>query len=143
MDVRFNRTDLIGRIEKIASVKERIHLSNLDGIAFINKLNKSKMDTFIYLDPPYYQKGADLYMNFYSQSDHEKLSKQVHKMDNLWMVSYDNHDFILNLYPEQKKIINQLSQAASNRIGDEILIFSKDLILKDSLAKLNSASLLE
>lgn len=136
IDARFNKKDLIQRIEKIATKKPRISISNLDGVNFIKKINKKKEEVFIYLDPPYYQKGADLYMNFYSKEDHEKLSNYVHKMKKNWMVSYDNHDFILNLYAQQRKVVYQLSQAASNRVGDEVLIFSHELNFTDSLSTL-------
>ncbi|WCT12598.1 DNA adenine methylase [Mucilaginibacter jinjuensis] len=142
IDARFNKKDLIDRIKKIASFKHRIFVSNLDGLAFINMMNKKKEDLFIYLDPPYYLKGADLYMNFYSKKDHEALSKYVHKMKKRWMVSYDNHPFILNLYTEQQKVMYQLSQSASNRIGDEILIFSNQIEYKDSITTLKSPVLI-
>jgi DNA adenine methylase len=119
-------------------MKARINVTNLDGIVFINQINRKKEEIFIYLDPPYYQKGADLYMNFYSEENHKRLSKYVNKMQKKWMVSYDNHDFILNLYAEQRKVVYQLSQAASNRIGDEILIFSDELSFSDSINILKS-----
>lgn len=140
IDARFNRDDLINRIERIARFRNRINISNLDGLAFIRRMDKKSEEIFIYLDPPYLQKGADLYMNYYSKKDHENLSKNVHKMDKKWMVSYDNHDFILNLYGERRKLIYKLSQAASNRIGDEILIFSDQLDFSDSLQNLKSPS---
>lgn len=142
MDARFNKIDLVRRIQKIAEIKNNISVSNLDGLKFINKLNRKKEDIFIYLDPPYYQKGADLYMNFYKNKDHEKLSKFVHSLKQKWMVSYDNHDFILNLYAEQNKVLYKLSQSASNRVGDEILVFSEKLHFLQSINSLNSPVLL-
>lgn len=142
INARFKKQDLIDRIQKIAAFKNRITVSNLDGLLFINKMNKKTKDVFIYLDPPYYQKGADLYMNFYSKKDHQELSKYVHKMKKKWMVSYDNHDFILNLYAEKRKVMYQLSQAASNRVGDEILIFSEDVDFHSSIKVLKSPVLL-
>lgn len=138
IDARFNKIDLIKRIEKIEKFKDRIFISNLDGLAFINRMDKKKEDVFIYLDPPYFQKGADLYMNFYSKKDHKKLSSKINKTKSKWMVSYDNHEFILNLYEERRKVNYKLSQSASNRIGDEILIFSEDLIFKNSIKSLKS-----
>lgn len=136
IDARFNKPALIERIKAIAELKHRIHLSNLDGLSFINKLNKRKEEIFIYLDPPYFQKGADLYMNFYSEKDHQKLSKHVARMNKKWIVSYDNHEFILNLYAEEKKVMYQLSQCASNRVGDEILIFSEQIKYMKSIESL-------
>ncbi len=77
-------------------------------------------------------------MNFYSNKDHEKLAKYVHKMGKKWMVSYDNQDFILNLYGKKEKVMYQLSQAASNRVGDEILIFSEKISFANSVKLLKS-----
>lgn len=142
IDARFNKDDLIKRIEKIALFKKRINISNLDGLAFINKMNRKKEEVFIYLDPPYYQKGADLYMNFYKENDHKKLSKRIRNTNGKWMVSYDNQEFILNLYAEYNKLMYKLSQSASNRIGDEILIFSDNLNFKNSIKELKSPILI-
>ncbi len=138
IDARFNRKNLIERIQKLKKVRHRIFVSNIDGIQFIKKIDKLKKEIFIYLDPPYLQKGANLYMNFYTHTDHEKLSKYVHKLQKNWIVSYDNHEFILNLYAEQRKIIHKLSQSASNRIGDEIFIFSNKLNFYGSVDFLKS-----
>jgi len=142
INARFNKFDLISRIRRISELKARITLSCLDGLAFIKKMDKAKEEIFIYLDPPYYQKGADLYMNFYSKNDHLQLSKHVLKMQKRWMVSYDNHDFILNLYSKERKIVYKLSQSASNRIGDEIIIFSKEIDFTHSINILKEAELL-
>ncbi|WP_418647567.1 DNA adenine methylase [Thauera butanivorans] len=138
IDARFKKPDLIARIQRIEQFRKRISVSNLDGLAFVKKMDARAEEIFIYLDPPYFQKGADLYMNFYSKSDHEKLSKHVHKMKKKWMVSYDNHDFILNLYASEKKVRYKLSQSASNRVGDEVLIFSENIAFAGSLESLTS-----
>ncbi|WP_420640682.1 DNA adenine methylase [Candidatus Leptofilum sp.] len=141
IDARFNKLDLINRIQKIKNVKNRISVSNLDGIKFIKKLDSKKEEIFIYLDPPYYQKGAELYMNFYSKKDHEKLSKKVKELKKKWIVSYDNHDFILNLYGENRKLVYKLSQSASNRVGNELFVFSEEVDFSNSMTSLNSPAL--
>ncbi len=138
MDARFNKDDLIKRIRLIEHYKDRINISNLDGLAFVKEMDTMQGDVFIYLDPPYYQKGAELYMNFYSEHDHQRLSYYVHKMFKNWMVSYDNHEFILNLYAEKNKLSYKLSQSTSNRVGDEILIFSDAISFETSMGNLKS-----
>jgi DNA adenine methylase len=142
IDARFKKENLIAKIQQIGAFRDRISVSNLDGIDFIEKIDKKKKDIFIYLDPPYYQKGGDLYMNFYKNENHKKLSAAVHKMKKKWMVSYDNHDFILNLYLENKKILYKLSQNTSNRIGDEVIIFSEQIDFLESIIALKSAMLI-
>lgn len=139
IDARFNKTDLIKRVRRIESFKNRINVSNLDGISFIRKMNRVSENVFIYIDPPYVQKGADLYMNFYSQKDHVKLANHVDMIDQRWLVSYDNTEFIISLYKEHRKVLYRLSQAASNRIGDEIIIFSNKLSYNESIKKLKDA----
>jgi len=138
IDARFNKQDLIDRIQKIESVKNRISVLNLDGIRFIKELDKKREEIFIYLDPPYFQKGANLYMNFYSKEDHKRLSMNVHQLRKKWIVSYDNHDIILNLYAEKRKLRHKLSQSASNRVGDELFIFSEDIDFANSMDALKS-----
>ena len=39
-------------------------------------------DIFIYLDPPYFQKGSDLYMNFFKAEDHRQLRDVIKNMRN-------------------------------------------------------------
>lgn len=139
IDARFNKTDLLRRIRRIDNFKHRINVSNLDGVNFIKKLNRISEDIFIYIDPPYVQKGADLYMNFYSQKDHKKLAENIEMIEKKWLVSYDNNEFILSLYNGHKKVLYQLSQSTSNRIGDEIIIFSDKIKFEESIKKLKDA----
>lgn len=138
IDVRFNRNELIRRIEEIAYFANRVHLSNLDGIDFLDEIEFYQKDSFIYLDPPYYQKGAVLYLNAFNDSDHKSLASRVKLLHNLWMVSYDNHTFISELYGNYHKIRYKLSQCASNRVGDEMLIFDDRLKYSGSIKKLKS-----
>ena len=66
LDARFNRSNLIKRINDIAKLKNRIHLYNKDIKSFIlNYLPNFERNALIYFDPPYYKKGKQLYLNFY------------------------------------------------------------------------------
>ena len=132
IDVRFNKKNLIKRIENISALSDRIRLSNLDGIEFISILEDKNDNLFIYVDPPYYKKGSFLYMNSFNDNDHRILSEKVSHLNNRWMVSYDNQDFILGLYSKYRKILYQLSQCTSNRVGDEVLIFDDRLIFEQA-----------
>jgi DNA adenine methylase len=143
INARFNKSDLIKRIERIAKFKHRIKLSNLDGIRFIKNLDKNSQNTFIYLDPPYVHKGADLYMNFFKKKDHDNLARQVENINHKWLVSYDNNDFILKLYENQQRLRYSLSQSASNRVGSEILVFSEQLKFDNSIEKLKNVELIK
>lgn len=81
----------------------------------------------IYLDPPYYVKGRELYVNFFKDTDHIALSQAVQQRDNLnWIITYDNHSFIHNLYVNAKSLSYALSYSAGvNKHGTELLFVSK------------------
>ena len=139
INARFNKTELISRIRDIQRFSHRIHLSNFDGIDFVRQLERMKRDIFIYLDPPYYKKGSGLYMNAFCDEDHKKLADFVKTMRKKWIISYDNQKYIMQLYEKRKKVLYQLSQCASNRVGDEILIFDDRLHYSESISQLNNA----
>lgn len=131
IDARFGRDSLIQRIQRIAKYKSRIAVSGVDGLAFVRKLDR-RGRVFLYLDPPYVKKGSGLYMNYFSKYDHERLAAAVKELASPWMVSYDNSDYILSLYSNQRKLLYKLSQSASNRVGDEVLIFKDDVVFDES-----------
>ena len=57
IDARYNRTDLIRRIERIALYKEKIDLRNSDAVDLVKSLRpKLPSKTLFYFDPPYYVK---------------------------------------------------------------------------------------
>ena len=141
INARFNKDDLIKKIQNIKKLRSRISVTNFDGIRFINSLDKKKKEIFIYIDPPYLQKGADLYMNFYSKEDHKMLSKQARRLRKEWIISYDNHEFIMNLYANNRKIIHKLSQSTSNKVGEELIIFSDKIRFSSSFEKLKSPAI--
>jgi len=138
IDARFNKVELIRKIEKIARFSNRIQVSNLDGVELIESYPAKKNGTFIYLDPPYYEKGSNLYLNAFKEADHEHLSKYVSTLSTPWLLSYDNHSFITNLYKPFEKRAYKLQHSTSNKIGDEVLIFSRKTKFEDSLSHLGA-----
>lgn len=135
IDVRFNKKNLIQRIEKIGNHADRIHLTNQDAIEIINNLAllENELDqTFLYLDPPYYNKGKQLYLNNYGHDGHEKLADSVNRLPNnlKWLISYDNVDPIKDLYHNYRLAKFDLNYVLqSKKFGSELLIFSDNLNL--------------
>lgn len=136
IDARFNKVELIRRIEKISRFSARIKVTNLDGINLIEQFSLHQEKTFLYLDPPYYEKGSNLYLNAYKREDHEKLSKYVKRLSTPWLLSYDNNAFITNLYRSYEKRAYSLQHSTSNKIGEEVIVFSEKLKFKESLEHL-------
>lgn len=138
IDARYNKINLCSRISKIATMKSNIHLYNLDAVDFL-KLCDTQLPTnsFIYLDPPYFVKGQELYLNFYNEKDHQSLADYVlSSLTRPWMVSYDD-------VPEIKKIYSRayateepylLPYSASvERKGREVFFLSPGLLTERQL----------
>ena len=53
---------------------------------------------FVYFDPPYFNKGPELYTNFFTYEDHKRISQEIKKINCPWIVTYDNVDKIIELY---------------------------------------------
>ena len=131
IDCRFNKDDLIERIRHIKQHRNSIHISNLDAMNLIKKIQKKskKENTIFYFDPPYYIKGHLLYMDHYAKDDHKKVAEKIRKIKNAkWVVSYDNTPEIKKLYSGCKKKEYSLIHTANKiRHGKEVLFFSKNL----------------
>lgn len=131
IDARFNVPELIFRIESIAKLRSRIRLSRKDALALLSsKLNVWPEKTLIYLDPPYYAKGKDLYYDYYTPEDHERIAEFVTgKIDRQkWIVSYDNVKEIRKMYAGYRKIVYGLSYSArESRQGAETMFFNEGL----------------
>jgi DNA adenine methylase len=134
IDARYNKDELISRIERIVLFREKINLYNLDGAVFIKKVvPKLPRKALIYLDPPYYVKGQGLYENHYTHEDHVKIAQLVAKrLKRPWIVSYDHTPEIVNMYPDFMSIAYSLNYSAQERYrGSEVMFFSDKLIVPD------------
>ena len=131
IDCRFNKSDIINRIKKIAARKKDIRLYKKDAIRLVEKIEQESQDNNVifYFDPPYYLKGSTLYMNHYKEYDHKEVSDRIQKIKNIkWIVSYDNVKEIKELYEFcSKKEYSFKHTAYNSREGKEILFFSPGL----------------
>ena len=124
---RFYREGLAERILAIGAQKERIHITNKDARDFLVKRLPTGYDrepSFCYLDPPYYSNGNRLYMTFYSEGDHVELARYIQRQRELkWIMSYDDTEFIRDLYTESEVSVIPLKYSLQGtREAHELLI---------------------
>lgn len=133
LDARFNKSDLISRIERIALYRSRIRLYNRDAADLIaNVLPTLPKSSLCYLDPPYYLKGEGLYENHYQHADHVAIAKLVKNIAIPWIVSYDHAPEIVKTYRGCPTIEYGISYSAHDRYkGAEVMFFSKGLAIPD------------
>ncbi len=133
IDARFNRDELIGRIAAITKMKSRIRLTCVDALSFLEAGSVSwPAKTLIYLDPPYYAKGRDLYYDYYQHDDHVRVERYVAErmMTKNWIVSYDNVPTIRSLYKKYQQTVYRIGYSArESRQGSEAMFFSNTLTM--------------
>jgi DNA adenine methylase len=131
IDARFNREKLVSQVQWIASRKDAIRLSNLDGLNFIDGVRRtSNLDTTLFfIDPPYVKAGGRLYFDGMTEAKHVALSDILlsKKIPN-WVLTYDDAAIIRELYKDEKMShISVNYSLQSKRKESEILILPKHL----------------
>ena len=122
LDARFNKAGLRKRIERIADYGERIHVSGLDGLEFISRLDSQQ--AFFLIDPPYFHKGKTLYLNALDARYHSELADLVRHLDSPWILTYDDCAEVRAMYGDWAAIrpYSLRYSAAKRRQGKELLI---------------------
>ncbi len=137
LDARYDRTKLAARIERVARYRERIELFNRDAVDLLRSIigrRKGASKTLVYLDPPYFRKGALLYLNAYRPRDHQRLARFLGTpLPYRWVVSYDNVPEIRDLYTGfQQTPFDMTHTAYERRVGHEVLICDPRLAVDDA-----------
>lgn len=134
IDARFNRKTLIDRIKKIAKNKSKIHVYNKDIKPFLEKfVPKYEGNTFIYFDPPYFNKGKQLYLNFLDYNDHIRIGKLISDtVSSDWIITYDDEPEIEKIYKNFcVRRIGLNYSVAEKKKANELVIFKTCKSLPD------------
>lgn len=124
INARFNKSDIIKKIERISEFKERILVTNLDALDLIT-FAKDLDTSLIYFDPPYYRQGKKLYTNFYNDNDHVELAENIIRLATPFVLTYDNVEDIKKLYPNFDSHEFLINYSANNHtIGKEIMFYN-------------------
>ena len=134
LDARYNKEDLIERIRVIGKLSKRISVYGLDAIDLLDTIEPTLPEkSLIYLDPPYFQKGAQLYRNFYDSNDHAAIADRVAKLKVPLIVTYDSAQEISALYRsfDQVEFFLRYSTHQARPQATELLIY-KNLNLQSA-----------
>jgi len=95
---RFTKSS-IDKIKKLDLTD--VSFENKDFVEFLN-IHRNKPGVFMFIDPPYYLDNSKLYGNngdLHEHFNHQKLFEML-KNTNNWMLTYNNHPFIKDLYKD-------------------------------------------
>lgn len=128
---RFMRDGLCLRLDRIGRHASAIHVYEEDAHKLLLRCHQFlPTKSLIYLDPPYYVKGAGLYRNFYKHEDHVRIAQFLgsERFRRPWVVSYDNADEIRAMYHYARSFTYGLHYTAQRRYtGAEVMFFSERL----------------
>lgn len=127
----------IDRLKNTHKIIKNFNFSCDNFFDFIHFNSSNQKDTFIFLDPPYYSsvksklygKKGILHSNF----NHEKFRNYLYKIKSKFLLTYDNCDYIRELYKDFYTLEWDLQYGMNNYkqkkadIGKELLISNYDL----------------
>jgi DNA adenine methylase len=128
INARYNAAALADRIERVARYRNRVTVLSRDGIAVAKDFVGDER-SLVYLDPPYVQKGAELYFDNLTKDDHLRLANVIAKRKG-WVMTYDVHSLVRALYLGHRRAVFSIAHTAGpQRLGREYLIFARGLIV--------------
>ena len=127
----------IDRLKNSHKIIKNFNFSCDNFFDFVDSNSSNQKDTFIFLDPPYYSsvksklygKKGILHSNF----NHEKFRNYLYKIKSKFLLTYDNCDYIRELYKDFYTLEWDLQYGMNNYkqkkadIGKELLISNYDL----------------
>lgn len=129
IDARYNADKLVERIRAIAEYKKHIKVYNKEIVSFIvNVLPDYGQNSLTYFDPPYFNKGPELYKNFFDKEDHAKIAQLIlDRVSGNWIITYDDTPEIIELYGQQCIRRYDLNYSVANTgKSSEVIVFNDE-----------------
>lgn len=133
IDARYNKKTLIERVQHIASLGKNIHVTELDGLDFLETMENYKNKILVYADPPYVEQGEALYLHAFDTDDHRALADHLLSAEYPWLLTYDDQEVIWDeLYRNVRCSRFDIAHtAAIQHIGKETIVYSPNLIVPE------------
>lgn len=96
-----------------------------DAIEFLRKNAEAIATGFsvVYVDPPYHAQGRKLYRHHYKDDDHAALAAFLKGQGYPWLLSYDDHPRVHELYADSRMQPIYLDyKVRSSRTAQELVI---------------------
>lgn len=139
---RFNKKTLLERITNLANQSSRIVVTSLEGSYLCERLSQDNFLTgpmtnaFVFVDPPYYVQGKNLYNSYAPARIHKLVADRLMREHPWqWVLTYDTAAEINKLYSDDrtKKFKYQITYSANKRGKfDEYMFASPGLKISSS-----------
>ena len=130
IDCRFNKERIIKSIQALSKFADCVEIYNVDAIEFLKTQTRYKRNkkTFVYIDPPYYEKGPSLYRYYYEDAMHRDLARFIKTKSYPWLISYDDSPEIKKLYRNNRQQHIYLDYSINTHAkGKELLLSNLEI----------------
>lgn len=141
---RYNPDGLCAKVRRIAARSGDIELRNLDASDFIEAVLRPMATNggrvLANFDPPYVEKGPELYQNSFDEGDHRALAREIASCEFPWVVTYDAVPLVDEMYAEFERYDLEVGYSAARvRREREILVAGPHVTVPDGLLPRRSA----
>ncbi|WP_431260981.1 DNA adenine methylase [Roseateles chitinivorans] len=126
LDARYVVGDLTARLAKIGAMSRHISVVGMDALDLLSDVAPGfPSKCLVYLDPPYYVKGSQLYRNHYRHDDHDAIARCVKSASYPVLVTYDDCPEIRALYSGMDEVNFSLhySTHLARPLASEVLYY--------------------
>lgn len=100
IDCRWSPEYICRKIDRLSDMLNQctIRWNECTSHDFTEVIDDTRTPALLYLDPPYFKKGNDLYQYGLTIDDHRRLAEALKNTHHQWVLSYDDCPEIRNLY---------------------------------------------
>ena len=131
---RFHGERLADRIRAVSAFGQSFRVFEGDGISYIEELTGSGIEdeVFVFADPPYLGVGNALYAQGMAPAQHARLAAALRDCPAPWVLTYDAHPGVLDLYPDCEVVEFDIPHTAhKQQVGTEYLVLPEGLPVPD------------
>lgn len=111
---------------------------------FADVIEDTRCPALLYLDPPYYVKGNDLYQHGFTIDDHQRLANALRDTEHAWVLSYDDCREVRQLYNwanvEPLEVNYSITAARDKDTGNRLSRTKTELLICPKRAELAASS---
>lgn len=117
VNCRWNPERLGGIYRELHETLNRVKV-RITNVSYEKLIEGAGENVFLYCDPPYYEKGPQLYKFAFKDEDHVQLAGMLRDTKAQWVLSYDDHPFIRDLYSWARfKVLRVTSTVAQVKVS--------------------------
>lgn len=122
---RFHGPRLAERLRRVAGYGRSFRVHEGDALDYIEELDGVgfEEECFLFVDPPYIEEGNRLYAQGMDAAAHCRLAELLLSHPTPWVLTYDAHPVVLDLYPECPVYEFDIPHTANRQsVGTEYLV---------------------